>query len=108
MNEDFFSEIEEDFGIFEEDPISLEILNTFSEWIDCLDDLTFYEKTFILMNRKGWTAQDLADDAGVSKTMLSLVRKNVLTNKTIAKRLIKLCEQIGLQCEKEKKLIEMA
>lgn len=107
-NLDPYTDIIDDFGyLSEEDSEMLEILNTFTDWIETINDLTFYEKTFIVMNRKKWTAQDLADDAEVGKTMVSLVRKNPLTNKKIAKRLIQLCEDIGLQCPKERAMIEM-
>ena len=95
LTDDILSEFEE----LEDE--SWEMVKLCDRYIHSMEYLTFHEKTWLYMSRNRISANELAIELQVSKYVLSKCRANPANNWALAKKLIKLCEEVGLPCIKE-------
>jgi len=83
-----------------EGELTWELCKTVDKYIHSMEYLTFHEKTWLYMSRNNMTANELAKKLNVSKYVLSKCRANPANNWELAKKLIDLCEEAGLPCER--------
>jgi len=66
-------------------------------YVKSIDDLTFEEKSFIALSRRGMTNRDVAQSLRVSTSLVARTRKNPRKSSKVRNYLKRVIENTGLE-----------